>query len=179
MFPRGTHRALALSNISLREIYVLDLLLRPVVFRVGYEAMKLDALKRATLGVLLSLATTPAFAFACENTRPHWNAADGNMTMLGETLHILTGSGAIGLLIVMILAARFQNFWFTCVICACAFGAAFLYYNAWSAADPKSTMAASIAEGCVGPPYGGITILILAALLLITWQFFGPKRQQS
>lgn len=139
--------------------------------------MKLAALKRAILSVVLSLEATPAFAFACENTRPHWNATDGNMTVLGETLHIMTGSGVIGLLIVMILAARFQNRWFTCVISACAFAAAFLYYNAWSAADPKSTMAASIAEGCVGPPYGGIIILILATLLLIMWQLFGPKRQ--
>lgn len=141
--------------------------------------MILAAIKQAILGVSLTLVSTPAFAFACENTRPHWNAADGNVTMLGEAVHILTGSGAIGLFIVMILAARFQNRWFTFIIAASALGAAFLYYNAWTSADPKSTLAASIAEGCVGPPYGGMGVLILAAFALIAWHFFGPKRQQS
>lgn len=141
--------------------------------------MKWIALKQALIGMMLTLVSSPAFAIACENTRPHWNAADGNMTILGETWYILTGSGVIGLFIVMILAARFGNLWFTLIIVASSLAAAFLYYNAWTSADPNSTLAASIAEGCVGPPYGGISILLLAALVLIAWQFFGPKRQQS
>lgn len=141
--------------------------------------MKLAALKKAMISIMLTFGATPAFAAACQNTRPNWIEADGPMTMLGETWHIMSGSGVIGLFIIMILAARFQNRWFTLIIAACALGAAFLFYNAWSAADATSTIAASIAEGCVGAPYGGISILILAAFLLIIWQFFGPKRQQS
>ena len=141
--------------------------------------MKLAAFKKAMISIMLTFCATPAFAAACQNTRPNWNEADGPMTILGETWHIISGSGVIGLLIIMILAARFQNRWFTLIIAACALGTAFLFYNAWSAADATSTIAASIAEGCVGAPYGGISILIFSAFLLLIWQFFGPKRQQS
>lgn len=141
--------------------------------------MNLAVLKQATLSLTLTLVSTPAFASACKNTRPLWEASDGAMTWLGETFYILTGSGVIGLFILMVLAARFRNRWFTIIVAASAFLAAFLYFNAWSSADPTSTIVASIAEGCVGPPHGGISILILCALVLITWQFWSERRQGS
>jgi len=146
---------------------------------VGLDVMISAVVRMAFAGALLPATTLSAFARACENTRPNWSAADGPMTMLGETLHIVTGSGVIGLFVLMALAARFKNRWFTWVVCACAFGAAFLYYNAWTAADPKSPFRVSIEEGCVGAPYGGIAILVVTALALIAWQYFGPERKKQ
>lgn len=147
------------------------------IYRLLYSRGPLATFMFLTAGSFL--LPDPAFAIACENTRPSWDPADGPMSIWGETLHIMTGSGVIGLLIVMILAARFQNFWFTAIVTACAFGASCLYYNAWVSADPKSTLSASISEGCVGPPFGGIALLLIAAFVLFAWQLFGPKRQQS
>lgn len=123
---------------------------------------------------LLVFLPGPVFAAVCDQSRPGWQPSDGPVTIFGEALHQLTTSGVAGLLVVMILALRFRNVWFTLVITLIAFIVAYLLYIAWS--DPKGLMLASIAEGCVGPPFGAMAVLIGAGAFVLFWQFNGKKR---
>ena len=133
------------------------------------------------LGVLLTamLWVWPASAqvSVCSHSRPNWDSDLGDATWVTEMLHILSSSGVLALFVVMILAIKFKNLGFTVVVTAAALMASYFFYNAWTVSDSKSVMFRSIVEGCVGPPYGAIVVILGAATVVIVWQFFGkPKR---
>lgn len=136
------------------------------------------------LGVLLTAMfwVWPASAqiTVCSHSRPNWDSDLGDATWVTEMLHILSSSGVLALFVVMILAIKFKNLGFTVVVTAAALIASYFFYNAWTISDPKSVMFRSIVEGCVGPPYGAIAVILGAATIMIGWQLFGkPKRATS
>lgn len=129
------------------------------------------------LSALLAASTFPGIALAqvtvCNHSRPNWESDLGDANWFTEMLHILSSSGVLALFIVMVLAVRFKNLWFTIVVALAALVACFFFYNAWTVSDPKSVMFRSIIEGCVGPPYGGIVVILGAVCVMVGWQFFG------
>lgn len=136
------------------------------------------------LGVLLTamLWVWPASAqiTVCAHSRPNWDSDLGDSNWLTEMLHILSSSGVLALFVVMVLAIKFKNLWFSLVVTSAGLLASYFFYNAWTVSDPKSVMYRSIVEGCVGPPYGAIAVILGAAIIVIGWQFFGkPKRATS
>ena len=136
------------------------------------------------LGVLLTAMfwVWPASAqvTVCSHSRPNWDSDLGDATWVTEMLHILSSSGVLALFIVMVLAIKFKNLWFSVVVASAGLLASYFFYNAWTVSDPKSVMFRSIVEGCVGAPYGAIAVILGAALVVIGWQFFGkPKRAVS
>jgi len=132
------------------------------------------------LGVLLTAMfwVWPASAqvTVCSHSRPNWDSDLGDATWLTEMLHILSSSGVLALFVVMILAIKFKNLWFSFVVTSAGLLASYFFYNAWTVSDPKSVMFRSIVEGCVGPPYGAIAVILGAAAIVIVWQFFGKPR---
>ena len=135
------------------------------------------------LGVLLTamLWVWPASAqiTVCAHSRPNWDSDLGDATWLTEMLHILSSSGVLALFVVMVLAIKFQNFWFSLIVTSAGLLASYFFYNAWTVSDPKSVMFRSIVEGCVGPPYGAIAVILGAAALVIVCQFFGKSRRAT
>ncbi|MEO0944612.1 MAG: hypothetical protein AAFY06_07180 [Pseudomonadota bacterium] len=125
---------------------------------------------------LITARPVAAQASVCSHSRPNWDITLGDTTWVGEALHILTSSGVIALFLAMVLAVRFKNVWFTLVLSAVTLVACYFYHNAWTVSDPKSVMFRSITEGCVGPPYGAILVLLAAVLVLLGWQFLGTRR---
>ena len=116
----------------------------------------------------------------CSHSRPNWDSDLGDATWFTEMLHILSSSGVLALFVVMVLAVKFKNLWFSLVVTSAALLACYFFYNAWTVSDSKSVMFRSIVEGCVGAPYGAIAVILGAALVVIGWQMFGkPKRVTS
>ena len=132
------------------------------------------------LGVLLTAMAWvwPASAqvTVCSHSRPNWDSDLGDATWVTEMLHILSSSGVLALFVVMVLAIKFKNLWFSLVVTSAGVLASYFFYNAWTVSDPKSVMFRSIVEGCVGPPYGAIAVIMGAAAVVIVWQFFGKPR---
>ena len=136
------------------------------------------------LGVLLTAMSWvwPASAqvTVCSHSRPNWDSDLGDATWVTEMLHILSSSGVLALFVVMVLAIKFKKLGFTVVVTTASLLACYFFYNAWTVSDSKSVMFRSIVEGCVGPPYGAIAVILGAATFVIGWQFFGkPKRATS
>ena len=133
------------------------------------------------LGILLTATfwVWPASAqvTVCSHSRPNWDSDLGDATWLTEMLHILSSSGVLALFVVMVLAIKFKNLWFSFVVTSAGLLASYFFYNAWTVSDPKSVMFRSIVEGCVGPPYGAIVVILGAAALVIVWQFFGKSKR--
>ena len=132
------------------------------------------------LGLLLTAMfwVWPASAqvTVCSHSRPNWDSDLGDATWVTEMLHILSSSGVLALFVVMILAIKFQNLWFSLVVTLAGLLASYFFYNAWTVSDPKSVMFRSIVEGCVGPPYGAIAFILGAAIIVVGSQFFGRTR---
>ena len=135
------------------------------------------------LGVLLTamLWVWPASAqiTVCAHSRPNWDSDLGDATWVTEMLHILSSSGVLALFVVMVLAIKFQNFWFSLIVTSAGLLASYFFYNAWTVSDPKSVMFRSIVEGCVGPPYGAIAVILGAAALVIVCQFFRKSKRAT
>lgn len=140
-------------------------------------------LRRLAPMVLSGLFPLTAFAQAnpsvCANSRPNWDVSDGAMTMIEETLYLLTTPGILALLIALAMALRFRNLWFTFTISLLSFVICYLFYVSWASPNIGSVVERSIVEGCVGPPYGAMMVLTLIGTFAIFWQFYKTREQAS
>ncbi|MBA4781824.1 MAG: hypothetical protein H2045_01210 [Rhizobiales bacterium] len=131
-------------------------------------------LKTSLVGVMaLCVAETAAFANVCTELRPGWSGeANG---LVGEAFNLVFSPGGVVLLIMVALAMRLRNLWFSVVISACA--ALLAAINVYTRFNPVGIDVEGRREGCIGEPGLAIAIFVLLAVATLCWQFFGPKRK--
>lgn len=115
-------------------------------------------------GLILALIPLPAWAGVCEEVRPGWDGTP--ITILGETLALLSAPAALLLVVLSLAAIRFRAQWLglgTIVFWT-------IFVSVITMATPSDLRDLARAEGCVGSPalFIALAAAICGAIVIYT-----------
>jgi hypothetical protein len=123
--------------------------------------------KRSGAAILALLPST-AWAEVCATQRPNWNGTPA--TAIDEALALFLTTPSLLLLAATVLALRFNSQWGGLVTILLWTGLV-----SFRVLMPMETNAAGMAEGCIGPPWLFIGIVIVLCGLLVLRTSPSPK----
>ncbi len=120
-------------------------------------------MKKTSATLLALVAPTAAWAEVCATQRPNWNGTPA--TALDEALSLFLTTPSLLLLAATVLALRFNSQWGGLVTILLWTGLV-----SFRVLMPMEANAAGMAQGCIGPPwlFIGIVIALCAILVLRT-----------